>query len=263
MLDFGTEMNSQTDPEREDDLFSPTPATADAPAKTAAAPESTPETPAAPKRPWIKPPTLPKYTEQQTTAKEKILPALKGNPHFLHRRRKAEEFSEEDKREVSRILKAARTTAGLSPQDVEQATQIRAHYLVALEDADYNQLPQPVYVLAYLRRLCELYDIPEDEENQLVKPWRNIPYELPEAEKLSDSVQRDDDPPNTKTLARLQLILISAAAMIIIGVLVLIIVLIVSHFSGKDIPESAFNNAKLLEIQPKPELIVPQQQKVQ
>lgn len=270
MLDFGTDMNPQSDPEREDDLFSTPPSRVNEPEKPlpedpAPPAPAKPEEPAAstPKRPWIKPPTLPKYTEQPAPPQAKIPPALKNNTHFLHRKRKSEEFSTEDKMEVSRILKAARTAAGLSPQDVEQSTQIRAHYLVALEEGDYDSLPQPVYVLAYLRKLCELYDIPEEEENQLVRPWRNIPCELPEADKLSNSVQRDEENPNRPILLRLELILLAAGAMIVIGILVLIIVLIVSYFSGKDVPESPFNNSRLMEIQPKPELVVPEQPKVQ
>ena len=266
MLDFGTEMNSG-EPEHEDDLFSVPPVSESDPGKplpekTAVPPEEKNTAPVA-KRPWIKPPTLPKYTEPAAPVQEKIHPSLKGNTHFLHRKRKSEEFSTEDKMKVSRILKEARTSAGISPDDVEEATQIRAHYLVALENGDYDRLPQPVYVLAYLRKLCELYDISAAEEAELVKPWRDIPYELPDADKLSNSVQRDDDDTDRKAVQRFGISLFSAGALIIIGIVVLIVVLIVSYFSGKDIPETAFRNSRLLDIQPKPQLTVPAQPKVQ
>ena len=194
---------------------------------------------------------------------EKVHPALKRNPHFLHRKRKAEDFSAEDKTKVSRILKAARNSAGLTPQDVETATQIRAHYLIALEEADYNHLPQPVYVLAYLRKLCELYHIPAEEEEELVKPWRNIPYELPDAEKLEGLVQTDPENTNNQTLIRLKLIILAAGTIIVIGLLILIIVLVVSHINSKLLPQSTFDNKRLLEIQPKPELVIPAQPKAQ
>ena len=250
MLDFGTDMNSANEPDN-DDLFSNTDvAVSPAPVKKEEKQEV--------KRPQIKPPTLPKYVAPKVPEKNKIQPALKNNPHFLHRRRKAEEFSTEDKMEVSRILKAARKTAGLSPEAVEKSTQIRAHYLVALEEGDYDKLPQPVYVLAYLRKLCNLYDISGEEEDHLVRPWRNIPCEL--SEKLLESIQQDEENNERKGLLnRLEVIILAAAALIVIGIIVLVIVLIVSYFSGKDVPEPVFNNTKLLEIQPKPELIIIEQ----
>ena len=257
MLDFGTDMNERSDSDR-DELFSvPASEESSRPSAAAVAGE-VPSAPAekVPARPRIKPPVLPKYNEPSAPVSA-VQPVLRNNPHFLHRRRKAEDFSTEDKMEVSRILKAARTAAGLSPEDVEKSTQIRAHYLIALEEADYDKLPQPVYVLAYLRKLCELYDIPEEEENQLVRPWRNIPCELPE--NLPASVQQDGENANRKVLYRLEIILLAAGALIVGGIIVLIVVLVVSHFSGKHLPAPEFDNEKLLEIQETPRLNAPEQ----
>lgn len=253
MLDFGTDMNPGKDPEN-DDLFS---GINDAPPP---APVSSEKPKAEVKRPQIKPPTLPKYVAPTMEEKTKIQPALKNNPFFLHRKRKSEEFSTEEKMEVSRILKAARKTASLSPEAVEKTTQIRAHYLIALEDGDYDRLPQPVYVLAYLRKLCNLYDISGEEEEQLVRPWRNIPCELPE--NLAGSVQHDENPENPKgggMMIRLEVIVLAAGALIAVGIMILLVVLIVSYFSGQDVTEPAFSNSKLLEIQPKVELVIPEQ----
>ena len=258
MLDFGTDMEPREEQEQSDDLFSSTPA--------AVEPEKSPEPPVAvpepetmgnkpPRRPVLKPPVLPKYSEPQNSA---AVPAKQAShtSYFLHRRRKAEVFSEEDKKEVSRILKAARNGAGMTVKDVENATQIRVHYLTALEESDFEKLPQPVYVLAYLRKLCNLYDIPEDEEEQLVRPWREFPCELPE--NLPARVVTDDDnEPRKKVLRNLELALWAAGALIAVGIVTGIIVLISSCVSSRNIPESPFEKSRLLEIQPKPQLITP------
>ncbi|MBR7120832.1 MAG: helix-turn-helix domain-containing protein [Lentisphaeria bacterium] len=266
MLDFGTDMTPREDQESGDDLFAGLTGNKLASERAEKIENKTPDIAAAadsetakPKRPQIKPPTLPKY--QQPAAlqarEEAILPSLRNNPHFLHRRRKAEDFSSEDKKEVSRILKEARKSSGLSIESVEKSTQIRAHYIVALEEADYDNLPQPVYVLAYLRKLCNIYNISEEEENNLIRPWRNIPCELPE--NLNTAVQLDEDNNNRQVLYRIEIILLAVGALIVIGVITLIIVLIVSYFSGKDLPQTSFENSRVLELQEMPVIDVPEQ----
>lgn len=281
MLDFGTNMTPQREQEASDDLFSgfsendevsAVTAPADIPEskaekpsrkRTADIPAAASETPAGnkPKRPMLKPPTLPKYKQPaaQQSKSEVIQPALRNNPHFLHRRRKAEDFSTEDKKEVSRILKEARKNSGLSLESVEKSTQIRAHYIKSLEDADYDNLPQPVYVLAYLRKLCNIYNITAEEEENLIRPWRNIPCELPE--NLNAAVQQDDENPNRSVLARIEIILLASAALIVIGLITLVTVLIVSYFSGKDLPQTSFENTRLIELLETPTIEVPEQPK--
>jgi hypothetical protein len=269
MLDFGTDMTPRKEQQTDDDLFSGFSGEKETVADDHAVdtpPKRKPvEIPAVtndkPKRPQIKPPTLPKYQQPATqqTKNEVIQPALRNNPHFLHRRRKAEDFSTEDKKEVSRILKEARKSSGLSLDSVEKSTQIRAHYIVALEDADYDNLPQPVYVLAYLRKLCSLYNITDDEEEALIRPWRNIPCELPE--NLTAAVQQDEENNNRQVLYRIEIILLAAGALIVIGIITLVIVLIVSYFSGKDLPQTSFENSRVLELQSPPTLDAPEQPK--
>ena len=258
MLDFGTDMDSREEQEQNDDLFSgSTNAKSvepnESPAVSAAVPEVKENKP--PRRPILKPPVLPKYSEPQNNASAPAKQALHTS-YYLHRRRKAEVFSDEDKKEVSRILKAARNGAGMTIKDVENATQIRAHYLTALEENDFGKLPQPVYVLAYLRKLCNLYDIPEDEEEQLVRPWREFPCELPE--NLPAKVVADDDnEPRKKVLRNLELALWAAGAVVAVGIIIGIVVLISSCVSRRNITESPFEKSRVLEIQPKPQLITP------
>lgn len=270
MLDFGTSMDHRRTPDENDELFDDGIAAEDLPAED---PDDAPETrqtaapspvspvspaaPSAPRVPPVKPPVLPKCELLSSDKNHQPQPGLRNSPHFLHRRRKAEEFSDDDKMETSRILREARSAAGLSLTDVEHATQIRSHYVEALENADYDSLPQPVYVLAYLRKLCQLYSIPEEDENTLVKPWRNIHRELPE--NLSPSLRQDSgENPNQRIVRNVEIAIFAGGGIIAIGVVVLVVVLIVSYISGRGTVGPAFDNSELLELQDKPALIAPQ-----
>ena len=63
------------------------------------------------------------------------------------------------------LLKQAREQTGLTIEQVTSQTKLRAHYLIALENAELDKLPPPVYVAAYIRTLCSLYLLdPESEE---------------------------------------------------------------------------------------------------
>jgi cytoskeletal protein RodZ len=65
----------------------------------------------------------------------------------------------EERRSVSSLprvalgssLAAARLALGLELQDVERETRIRARYLAALEDEDFDALPGEVYGVGFLR----------------------------------------------------------------------------------------------------------------
>ena len=261
MLDFGTDMDSREEVETNDELF----AAGEYENKSDNTPDETVtekverKTPEhkTPKRPPLKPPVLPKYQEPPALSSpvQEKSPRKSTLPH-LHRKKKSEEASIEEKIEVSRLLKAARNAAGLSVDDVESSTQIRARYITALEEADYDELPQAVYVLAYLRKLCALYDLPADKEEQFIQPWRNIQHELPE--NLPAAIQVDEENENRDILDRLKLVLFAVGAVIVLGIVLTLIVLIVSYFSGKDVPETRFDNTRLLEIQEKPTLIIPE-----
>ena len=252
MLDFGTDINTGNNADT-DDLFQNSGEVP--PKKQESAPSAS--APAAPKRRMFKPPVLPQYSRpEESTEQKKTIPAeLKDNPHLLQRKRKADEFSEEEKTKTSRILKSARSAAGLSLEDVEKATQIRPHHLKALEGADFDALPRPVYVLAYLRKLCELYDIPEEEENTLVQPWRNIPCELPD--NLTKSIQPDTDMSQKQVLHQIEVALLALGGIIILGIIVLVIVLVVSCINKNSVPQLTFENTRILELQKKPALQIP------
>ena len=160
-----------------------------------------------------------------------------------------------DKQEVSRIIRAARENCKMTHADVADVTKISINFLKALEECDFDQLPQPVFVLAYLRKLCDLYNISEAEEELIVKPWMDIQCEIPE--NLPSFVYADHDNDNRHMIRRLEIGIFTGGAIAVAALVIFGIILLVSHFNSKESVKPAFDETKLLELQPAPVLSVP------
>lgn len=63
---------------------------------------------------------------------------------------------------LGQIMKEARIAAGYSVAQVDQNTKIKKDYLDALECDNINRLPPPVFIAAYIRSLCALYNMDSD-----------------------------------------------------------------------------------------------------
>ena len=73
------------------------------------------------------------------------------------------------------LLKQAREQAGLTIEQVASFTKLRAHYLIALENAALDKLPPPVYVAAYIRTLCSLYLLDPESEAFVHEKHSSLP----------------------------------------------------------------------------------------
>ena len=66
-------------------------------------------------------------------------------------------------------------------RQLAEETKIREIYLEALEAEDYRNLPQLVYVMGYIRKLCALYGVGKEDADALTAGLRErLQYELPE-----------------------------------------------------------------------------------
>lgn len=91
--------------------------------------------------------------------------------------------------EIGEQLRAAREARGLSLQDVEQKTRIRAKYLAAIEAGDFAALPGDVYVRLFIKSYATFLDLdpapllatvgtpapPLPEPGQLAGQWLSEP----------------------------------------------------------------------------------------
>jgi cytoskeletal protein RodZ len=98
--------------------------------------------------------------------------------------------------EIGNSLREARIRKGLTIRDVEDATKIRSRYLEALEEDDFDVLPGPTYVKAFLRTYATYLKL---NSGELVEEYRRL-YETGKEEPglmRSEAVQQ----PRSRTVA--------------------------------------------------------------
>lgn len=93
---------------------------------------------------------------------------------------------------VGNKLREARTRRSLSLQEVEEATKIRARYLRALEDDDWDQLPGDAYARAFIRTYGAFLGIDgerlAEEQRQLsgsTRPGERLPRVEPRPRRVA------------------------------------------------------------------------------
>ncbi|MBA2442128.1 MAG: helix-turn-helix domain-containing protein [Rubrobacter sp.] len=77
---------------------------------------------------------------------------------------------------IGRTLEALRKERGLSLQDVEEATKIRTRYVEALENEDFDALPDRIYVQGFLKSYATFLGLDGEE---LVREFRGSATERP------------------------------------------------------------------------------------
>lgn len=157
--------------------------------------------------------------------------------------------------EMGQYLAQMRQKVQLSSAEVSEATKIRPDYLAAIENGDASELPQAVYVLAYIRKLCELYSVDTANLNEFFEDLRDgFSYELPEDINKS-IVGHENDEEQDKKVRRLAIGLISAAAIVIVALIIGIVALLVTLTKNTD-SSCAASDRKIMEYQGKPTLFL-------
>ncbi|HBC88059.1 MAG TPA: hypothetical protein DCZ94_14005 [Lentisphaeria bacterium] len=92
-----------------------------------------------------------------------------------------EKFSS-DNATSGQILQEGRVRSGLSIDQVSITTKIKKNFIEALERDDFQNLPAPVYVNAYVRTLCYLYHVDENQVLVLLNKVKGkvLEYTVPE-----------------------------------------------------------------------------------
>ena len=122
-------------------------------------------------------------------------------------------------RSCGEFLKLQREKLNLTYADVFEATRIKEDMVRALEEEDFTQLPQPVYVIAYVKRLCHFYNINNALAREFLDRLRaEISFDVPED--VSKSVKGSDE--SEENMRRIRN-LAFAAALVILLLLVLVI----------------------------------------
>jgi len=64
---------------------------------------------------------------------------------------------------LSEIIKKERENKRLTTEDVHQQTNVPLKYIVALEESDFSNLPAPVYIRGYLKKIASLLNLNAEE----------------------------------------------------------------------------------------------------
>lgn len=141
---------------------------------------------------------------------------------------------------------------------VAEATWIKTGYLEALENDAFSELPQMVYVLAYVKKLCEFYGVSAaDTESLLTELRENLSYEIPEDIDKS-VVCREQDEDTRRKLRRITIGLTAGAVllalMLILGGIVLALRLRRPAVPRDGMPPAALEEGQLLSLWEKPVL---------
>jgi len=117
--------------------------------------------------------------------------------------------------EIGATLREARMRARIDISEIEAQTKIRAKYLRALENEEWDLLPGPTYVKSFLRTYAEALHL---DARRLVEEYK-LQYERLSDVELQPIVppgQRDRRPPS-RGLGRLWLV--GAAILVLVGAL--------------------------------------------
>lgn len=116
--------------------------------------------------------------------------------------------------EIGATLQSARTRAGLEIADIEAETKIRAKYLRALEQEEWDQLPGSTYVRSFLRTYADALGL---DGRMMVEQYR-LRHEHPTDQELMPimpqrrAIGRQDrrKPPRGAVVALMVLVLLAA-----------------------------------------------------
>lgn len=159
-------------------------------------------------------------------------------------------------RSCGEFLRLQRERLNLSCEEVFEATKIKPDLIIALENEDFSQLPQPVYVIAYVKRLCQFYNINNALAREFLERLRaEISFDVPDD--VSKSVKGSDE--SEENMRRIRNLAVVAALVLLLMLLLIIsgVTLVVVHLrkSGNQIEkQTPFNENTLVELQPKPKL---------
>lgn len=79
-------------------------------------------------------------------------------------------------------LRQVRESLNLTTGDLAERTKISARYLEALENDDIDRMPPAVYAIAYIRKLCDYYNISGESAEKMIGELRSeLNREVPDA----------------------------------------------------------------------------------
>ena len=130
-----------------------------------------------------------------------------------------------------------RKRCGLSLRQAAEESRIKEHYIEALEADRLADLPQLVFVIGFVKRLCVVYGVnAEDAESLVAELHDQLAYEIPEDINKS-VICREQDEETRRKLQQITIGLIAGAALIVLLLLVGVTTLIMRAHKSKSVPK--------------------------
>lgn len=130
---------------------------------------------------------------------------------------------------LGEVLTELRKNSGMDLRSVASATRIKETYLEALEKDDFSELPHMVYALAYVKKLCGIYNVAAEDADELMAGLRKkLSYEIPEDIDKS-VICREQDEENRRKLQQITIALFAGAALCVLLLVIGATTLILGH----------------------------------
>lgn len=131
-------------------------------------------------------------------------------------------------------LRDMRESRGISLQDVAEHTKIRKDYLEALELEDFKRLPPAVFVCGYVRKICEMYQVPREVNDDVIRQLKaHADYGLGE-EGIEQIIEADPEIYSEADQRTRRIFLVSCLTLVVLGGIVVGIVAL--SLSGRENP---------------------------
>ena len=136
-------------------------------------------------------------------------------------------------------LAELRRRRGMSLAEAAAESRIKQHYIEELEADDLSDLPQLVYVIGFVKRLCVIYGVSAKDAETLVADLpEQIDYEIPEDIKKS-VICRAQDEANHRRLRNLTVALVAGVVLILAALILGGAVLVLKLRNGGAKPAAA------------------------
>ncbi|MCF7791380.1 MAG: helix-turn-helix domain-containing protein [Victivallales bacterium] len=109
-----------------------------------------------------------------------------------------QDSSEDNFLTLGAYLQEARVKSGYSLSQVAITTKLNVHYIEAIERDDLKNAPPYIYVKAYVKKLCDLYNVDHNKALELLKPQNendklvsdSILQELEESKQINEKEEK-------------------------------------------------------------------------
>ena len=158
-------------------------------------------------------------------------------------------------------LRRKRLELGLSPDQVEQETKIKASHILALEEGNLEDLPQPahpVYIVACVKKMGALYELDSETLEQITAGLKEQIQCLAPDDMSKSCHGHEVSEESIRQQKRLLIILLALAGSVLLLITAGIVLLVRFFLFSPDekVLKTPFDPNMLLEIQPKAELKV-------